>query len=219
MRLEANALIERSRGQREEQLVNHHVGGATNREAWKKLPTNVPEVGHYVVYKNEVEADSAMCVEGGVEHPWLVGLVLSIETNNTFKVHETGRPIPTVRDLFSIKNAYYLRFQVTKTDSNNEEVTQDFYKTKRSTPSGATRVESVISFDALAWWNTEEKVLTKTRRVLHEVLKELSAMKQIKWQWELSAKRKSKGVYVLLLISNFFFVFMFEFLILQNIET
>ena len=200
MRLEANALIERSRGQREEQLVNHHVGGATIREAWMRLPTNVPEVGHYVVYKNEAEDDSVMCVEGGVEHPWLVGLVLSIEANNTFRVHETGRPISTVKDLFSIKNAYNLRFQVTKTDSNDEEVTQDFYKTKRSTPSGATPVESVISFDALAWWNTEEKVLTKTRKVLHGVLKELSAMKQIKW--ELSAKRKSKGVYFLLLLSS-----------------
>ena len=198
MRLEANALIERSRGQREEQLVNHHVGGATNREAWKKLPTDVPEVGHYVVYKHETDD---MCVEGGVEHPWLVGLVLSIEENNTFRVHETGRPISPDRDLFSTKNAYYLRFQVSKTDSDDDVVTQDFYKTKRSLPSGAKQVESVISFDELAWWNTEEKVLTKTRRILHEVLKELSAMKQIKW--ELSAKRKSTGVNLLLLIYYF----------------
>ena len=205
MRLEANAVIVRSRGQREEQLVNHHVGGATNREAWNKLPTEVPEVGNYVVYKNETQ-ELDMCVEGGMEHPWNVGLVLSIQANNTFRVHETGRPIATEKDRFSIKNAYYLRYQVSKIGVNGVVVTQDFYKTRNTIPSGAMRVESVVSFDELAWWNTEEKVLTKTRKVLHEVLKELSSMNQIKWVGQFaSAKRKSRGFYYILLCFVCFF--------------
>ena len=169
--MEANAVIVRSRGQREEQLVNHHVGGATNREAWNKLPTEVPEVGNYVVYKNETQ-ELDMCVEGGMEHPWNVGLVLSIQANNTFRVHETGRPIAAEKDRFSIKNAYYLRYQVSKKDVNGVVVTQDVYKTKSTTiPCGAMRVESVISFDELAWWNTEDKVLTKYRTVRYLIMR------------------------------------------------
>jgi hypothetical protein len=87
---------------------------------------------------------------------------------------------------------------------NGVVVTQDVYKTRNTIPCGAMQVESVISFDELAWWNTEEKVLTKSRKVLHEVLKELNSMNQIKWVFG-SAKRKSTGfMNYILLISTLF---------------
>ena len=109
-----------------EQLSNHHVGGAlVSREAWIRLPSEVPNVEDYFVYKKENDDEEGVCVEKGKRHPWLVGFVLKVLATSEesaaegyygndqllpfFVVHEMGRPVEHEVDTFSEKNRYYLR--------------------------------------------------------------------------------------------------------------
>lgn len=116
--LGALAILEQSRALREEYLSNHHVGSRLDREAWNRLQSEVPSVEDVVVYKHAANDDDKVCEEGGMDHPWLVGVVLSKEASATegyeFRVHEMGRPVNADADTFSQNNKYALWFKETK---------------------------------------------------------------------------------------------------------
>jgi hypothetical protein len=116
----ALAILEQSQALSEENVSNHHVGSRLEREAWNRLQSEVPSVEDCVVYKHAAndDDDGSLCEEGGMDHPWLVGVVLSKEKSSTegyeFRVHEMGRPVNADADTFSQNNKYALWFKETK---------------------------------------------------------------------------------------------------------
>lgn len=174
-----------------------------NREAWKRLLTELPEKEDIVVYRhNHKKSSESLCEEGGMRHPWLVGRVLSSveedgdEKRVSFRVQEMGRPVPQAKDTFKSKNKYFLRYQETKKAKKKKDadVTTDVYKTpKAQISAAAVRVVSTVSFDSLAWWGKKEKVLKKTGQLFHEVLKELSSNTRINWELPKPARTKAPG--------------------------
>ena len=208
----ALASIEQSQALRVEYLSNHHVGSRLEREAWNRLQSEVPSVEDCVVYKHAAndDDDGSVCEEGGMNHPWLVGVVLSKEISATegytFRVHEMGRPVNANADTFSQNNKYALWFKETKKKKEAkkpagkkpaEYVTSDVYETTKrkihpdttyndtiraKISTGMRIVESTITFANLAWWGKKPSVLKADGSLRNEVLKELSSNTRIKWQ-------------------------------------
>ena len=180
--------MDKSQQLREEGLVNHHVGPASRRDVWDKLPSWTVEVGHIAVLSTQDE-----------HAPWFVGVVTEVVDNGKDRfaidgevivVHELGdsssysstEPINLggggSRGLnWKPKGKNYFRYQHVKQNGERKDIFQ-----KNESKSGTKeKVTSPHDRSSLAYWGDRESILNADTKLKKKILDLLSANPNVKW--------------------------------------
>ena len=180
--------MDKSQQLREEGLVDHHVGPASRRDVWDKLPSWTVEVGHIAVLSTQDD-----------QAPWFVGVVTEVvdEGQDRFGidgeaivVHELGdsssyssmEPINLggggSRGLnWKPKGKIYFRYQ----QANKQGERKDLFQKEESRSRTKVKVTSPHDRSTLAYWGDRESILNTDTRLKTKILKLLSANPNVKW--------------------------------------